>query len=68
MGFNSPELPQTCLVLSSPDNGQVNNTSGSSPGSVATYSCNTGYRLNSTNERRCDNGQWTGVEPTCMGG
>lgn len=37
--------------------------------SVATYTCNTGYRLSNTlyGQRMCqDNGSWTGQTPSCQ--
>ena len=35
-------------------------------GSVATYTCDTGYNLNGDDTRTCQaDGTWSGVEPTC---
>ena len=56
-----------CPTLSPLSNGHINRTKGSFPGSIATYACNSGYQLNGTNERRCENGQWTGVKIVCRG-
>jgi CUB/sushi domain-containing protein len=54
-----------CGQLSFPGFGQVALT-GTTPGSTATYSCNSGYQLVGDAVRTCqNNGQWTGREPTC---
>ena len=51
----------TCPNLEDPEHGTVS-LSGTSPGSVATYTCNDGMVAT----RTCNSdGQWTGVAPTC---
>ena len=55
-----------CGALSNPANGQVN-TSGTTFGQTATYSCNTGYNLVGDSTRMCQaNGDWSGSAPTCQ--
>ena len=50
--------------LSSPTNGHVNSTT--TFGSVATYSCDNGYRLSGQSMTICQaDGTWSGSEPTC---
>ena len=55
-----------CGPLISPANGKVDVT-GTSVGSLATYSCNRGFQLAGGNEfRRCLNGiGWEGTAPSC---
>ena len=54
-----------CPDLAGPANGQVV-PSGSIPASTATYTCNSGYRLNGDSSRTCqDSGEWSGTAPTC---
>ena len=55
-----------CGSLSDPTNGQVNFTT-TTEGSVANYTCDTGYDLVGDTTRTCQNdGQWSGSEPTCQ--
>ena len=57
----------TCPPLTNPDNGGVT-TSGATFASLATYTCTTGYILTPSNGgfRVCgEDGEWTGVAPTC---
>ncbi len=50
-----------CPTLPPPLNGRV-----SASGGTATYTCNTGYTLNSSAQRNCQsNGQWSGTAPSC---
>lgn len=36
-------------------------------GSIAMYSCNTGYMLSGDRTRTCqDTGMWSGTQPTCQ--
>ena len=62
-----------CPVLPTLANGQITYSSGSSTvrpiDTVATYSCNPGFALNSGNvQRTCQsNNQWSGSPPTCVG-
>ena len=54
-----------CPNLMDPTNGVVS-FSATTPGSSATYTCNTGYQLEGTSPRTCqDNGTWSGSDPTC---
>ena len=48
-----------------PANGEVD-LNGTTPDSVATYSCDMGFRLNGTSTRTCQmSAQWSGSAPTC---
>ena len=47
-------------MLSNPANGQVIII-----GSTATYTCDSGYELIGDDTRTCEDGVWTGQEPTC---
>ena len=55
-----------CGVLSDPANGQVE-ISATTEGSVATYSCDPGFALDSSvSSRTCQTtGRWSGELPTC---
>ena len=56
-----------CGTLPNPANGQVN-TTGTTFGQTATYSCNTGYSLVGGSTRTCQaTGVWSGSAPTCQG-
>ena len=55
-----------CEELQNPTNGQVSMT-GQSTGSTATYTCDSGYELIGDDTRTCEDGVWTGEEPTCIG-
>ena len=70
----------TCSVLTDPENGTImiapdSNTQRLSLGSVATYSCNTGFALVGQTTRVCEDtnvgtvttGTWSGSAPTCQG-
>ncbi len=52
--------PNGSFVLESSD-AQVDKTT------VATYSCNSGYKLVGKKQRTCHQGVWLGTEPTCQG-
>ena len=57
----------SCGRLDSPTNGKVV-LSGITPGSVATYSCNSGFQLRGNEKRKCqNNGQWGGNAAVCRG-
>ncbi|XP_003387839.1 PREDICTED: sushi, von Willebrand factor type A, EGF and pentraxin domain-containing protein 1-like isoform X2 [Amphimedon queenslandica] len=57
--------PLSCGRLESPQNGKVI-ISGTTPGSVATYSCNQGFTLMGQYKRTCQvNGEWSGSTPNC---
>ena len=51
------------------NNGQVSTTSGTTFGSTATYTCNTGYnRVGGSMTRTCQADRiWSGAAPTCDG-
>ena len=54
--------------LTDPDNGQVDTSPGTTFGSTATYTCDTGYTLSGSQTRTCgENGNWTSSEPICQG-
>ena len=56
-----------CDELSSPANGDVI-WNGTTSGSTATYTCDSGYQLSGDQTRTCQNtGVWSGEEPTCIG-
>ncbi len=56
-----------CDELDSPDNGTVVFSDLSRAlGTIATYSCNEGFRLNGSETRECGgDGEWTEEAPTC---
>ena len=55
-----------CGSLTNPDNGQVDTSSGTTIGSTASYSCDTGYKLSDSSLRTCGaDGEWTMSEPVC---
>ena len=57
-----------CGNLTSPANGQVDLTSGTTFGQIVTYSCNIGYNLVGDSTRTCQaTGVWSGSAPTCEG-
>ena len=53
-----------CSELSHPANGGVTWT-GRTSGSTAIYFCDSGYQLTGDQTRACNNGIWSGEEPTC---
>ena len=56
-----------CGLLEPPQNGQVM-VMGTTLGSRAMYTCNSGYVLLGSVTRRCEaDGTWSGSEPTCSG-
>ena len=56
-----------CPALSDPDNGVVG-TTGTRVGDTATYTCNSGYELSTSDTQTCQsNGEWSGSAPTCEG-
>ena len=56
-----------CGPLTNPDNGQVNTSNGTILGSIATYTCDTGYTLSGSESRTCENsGVWAVLtSPIC---
>lgn len=60
-----PNSVSGCGDLGDPINGQVFLT-GTTPGALATYICNNGFRLEGSRNRVCQvNGEWSSEEPTC---
>ncbi|MBI5498035.1 MAG: choice-of-anchor D domain-containing protein [Deltaproteobacteria bacterium] len=55
-----------CNSLTSPSNGTVSAPT-TTYGSIATYSCNTGYTMNGSSTRTCEaGGSWSGSAPSCV--
>lgn len=62
-------LVEGCKDLEEIDHGWVMQDPMSTIGSIATYSCQTGYFLAGRSERRCEEGGlWSGVPPSCEKG
>ena len=58
-----------CGPLPNPTNGEVDTSSGTTFGSVATFSCNTGYRLSHQQVVMCGaDGMWFPANLSCLGG
>eukprot|EP00118_Oscarella_pearsei_P023342 m.278886 g.278886 ORF g.278886 m.278886 type:complete len:1499 (+) comp40615_c0_seq6:5702-10198(+) len=57
---SAPTCPLSCKELSAPDNGAV-----CVDGALAKYHCNYGFRLRGPAQRTCNNGVWSGNDPTC---
>ena len=56
-----------CGSLTNPANGQVDLTSGTTFGQIATYSCDTGYNLVGNSTRTCQATEtWSGSAPACQ--
>ena len=56
-----------CGTLPNPGNGRVSQTTGTTVGQTAAYSCNTGYNLVGGSTRVCQAaGVWSGSAPTCQ--
>eukprot|EP00039_Didymoeca_costata_P019767 m.338862 g.338862 ORF g.338862 m.338862 type:complete len:488 (+) comp18569_c0_seq1:84-1547(+) len=56
----------SCPPLSDPSNGAVDITESSVPGTTATYSCNTGYKVKGSATSLClISGVWESNMPTC---
>ena len=65
--FLSTDKPVTCPTLTSPANGAVS-APARTVGSVATYSCSSGYTLSGGTTRTCQSsGEWSGLQPSCQG-
>ena len=63
----TPSIEIACDSLISPSNGNVV-VDGSGVGTVATYSCDTGYTLEGVSMRTCQNSAdptWSGSPPSC---
>ena len=62
-------LAVDCGSLTNPTNGRVDTLSGTTIGSVATFSCNTGYSLSYQQVVMCEaDGMWSPASPSCQGG
>ena len=64
--------PTTCSNLTNPTNGTIGYNMGTAShrpvGTVATYTCDTGYTLNGGTTRACVNGWiWSGSAVNCEG-
>ena len=56
-----------CGPLTDPTNGQVDTSSGTTFGSTATYTCDTGYTLSGSQSRTCGaDGMWSSSNPVCQ--
>ena len=67
LSFFPQPIVVTCEALPDISNGGVS-LSGTQFASVATYSCDVGYRLEGEMERTClSNGSWSDTTPLCQG-
>ena len=55
-----------CCELPDPTYGKVR-VKSRTDGSTAFYSCDRGYKLSGDKTRTCDDGDWRGEEPCCIG-
>ena len=63
----TPLVFTECGPLSTPPNGRVDFSDGTTLGRVAAYACYTGYDLSHTFGRTCQSdGTWSYTEPTCV--
>ena len=73
MFVNTPIPIDTCMDLMNPQNGAIMYSGPDSPnarsvGTVATYSCSSGYTLNGAMTQTCmTGGTWSGPVPSCTG-
>ena len=57
-----------CGPLPDIDNGRVSISPDTRFLSIATYTCNLGFVIDSVQKRRCEaNGDYSGSEPSCVG-
>ena len=57
-----------CGHLINPDHGQVDTSSGTTFGSTAIYTCDTGYSLSGSQTSTCGaDGMWIPSKPLCEG-
>ena len=57
-----------CRPLTNPENGQADTSAGTTFGSTAMYTCNTGYTLIGSQTRTCESdGMWSPASPECQG-
>ena len=60
-------IVDSCGSLPRPEDGNVD-APITSVGSVATYSCNSGFLISGDSQRNCQmDGFWSGSAPTCLG-
>ncbi|OQR90876.1 hypothetical protein THRCLA_22504 [Thraustotheca clavata] len=59
-----PPPPVQCPELFNIHRGYVQ-TTGRDTGATATYKCDPTHRLHGNPTRKCEQGSWTGDEPTC---
>ena len=56
-----------CPSLLKPDKGYVTTTKANLAGSIATYGCNSGF-IYGSQIRMCQSiGEWSGIDPQCIG-
>lgn len=56
-----------CGRLTRPQNGFVSTPNGTTYGQVASFTCQTGYRVNGGDSLQCtQSGTWNGTVPTCL--
>ena len=68
MYYSAVFIVANCDPLFNPTNGQVDTSSGTTFGSLATFSCNTGYRLSHQQMVMCGaDGVWFPASPSCIG-
>ena len=60
--------PEDCGDPGTPSNGDVSLSASTKLGSIATYTCDTGYNLVGSSKRTCQaEGRWSGELPSCEG-
>jgi len=70
--YLKPVVP-TCPPLTAPANGGIDCSLGGNeqadPGDTCTFTCDDGYQISGSTRRTCgDDGNWSGMNPTCMEG
>ncbi len=58
-------IPKECPPLANPING-IKNACSSAEGSVCSFSCNEGFRLDGDEQLTCENEEWDRPIPTCV--
>lgn len=68
INFIIPCLAITCADPGTPQHGSRSGSETFKYGSKVSYRCNKGYIIFGSYERSCrDEGEWTGVQPYCVG-